>query len=142
MTLQKKVEDISRKIEKLKFQQQKIETDLAHQILEVIKTQSGFNLPFNALVGGLLEVIETCKIDPNKSEEWQYAGEKFLKSRHKSNTRATKATRNSESSSRKNVRDQETVNAKEISKDITKQLPNDITNTGATTVDVEVEKTG
>ncbi len=80
MTLQKKVDDISRKIEELKSQQQKIENDIAHQILEVIKTQSGFTLPFNALVGGLVSVIETCKTDPNKLEAWQYAGEKFLKS--------------------------------------------------------------
>ena len=88
MTLQKKVDDISRKIEELKSQQQKIENDIAHQILEVIKTQSGFTLPFNALVGGLVSVIETCKTDPNKLEAWQYAGEKFLKS-FKPNTTPT-----------------------------------------------------
>ena len=95
MTLQKKVDNITRKIEDLKSQQHKIESDIAHQILEVIKSQSGFTLPFNAIVGGLLEVIETIRNDPNRSEVWQHAGEKFLKSQHRNNRNNSKNTNRS-----------------------------------------------
>ncbi len=90
MTLQKKVDDINRKIEELKSQQQKIENDIALQIVQLIKAQSGFSLPFGALIGGLLEVIETCKADPLKMEEWHQTGEKFLKSKNRNrNSRRT-----------------------------------------------------
>ena len=80
MTLQK-VDDLQKKIDNLKSQQHKIENDIAHQLLHVIKTHSGFTLPFHTLVGGLIEVIQTSKDNPHKREEWQQAGEKFLKSR-------------------------------------------------------------
>jgi hypothetical protein len=82
--LQKKVDTIDKKIEDLNAQKKKIETDIAHQILHVIKSHSGFTLPFYALVGGLIEVIQTSKSDPSKMEEWQTAGEKFQRSRGRS----------------------------------------------------------
>lgn len=81
MMLQKKVDTLDRKIEELSIQKKKIETDIAHQLLHVIKAHSGFTLPFHALVGGLIDIIQTSKVHPQKMEEWQDAGEKFLKSR-------------------------------------------------------------
>ncbi len=81
--LQKKVDALQKKIDHLKAQQQKIEADIAHQLLQVIKTHSGFALPFPALVGGLMEIVQICKVEPQKMEAWQQAGEKFLKSKNK-----------------------------------------------------------
>jgi len=127
MTLQKKVDKITRKIEDLKSQQHKIESGIALQLLEVIKSQSGFTLPFDAVVGGLLEVIEICKKDQVRSEAWQDVGEKFLKTRGKNNTRTP---RNSKNLGQKNVDAQEIVPAK----DIQKQLEKDIAH-AATTID-------
>ena len=84
--LQKKVDTIDKKIEDLKAQKKKIETDIAHQLLHVINSHSGFTLPFQTLVGGLIDVIQTSKSDPKKMEEWQAAGETFLKLRNRSSS--------------------------------------------------------
>ena len=80
MILQKKVDILDKKINDLNAQKKKIETDIAHQLLHVITAHSGLTLPFQVLVGGLINVIETSKKDPHQMEEWQAAGEKFLKS--------------------------------------------------------------
>jgi hypothetical protein len=85
--LQNKVNTLDKKIEDLNAQKKKIETDIAHQLLQVIKSHSGFTLPFHALVGGLIDVIQTIKSGPKKMEEWQGAGEKFLKHRSRSSPR-------------------------------------------------------
>ncbi len=87
--LQKKVDALDKKIEDLNAQKKKIETDIAHQLLQVIKSHSGFTLPFHALVGGLIDVIQTSKSDPKKMEEWQGAGGKFLKLRNRSSSSST-----------------------------------------------------
>ena len=61
MILQKKVDILDKKINDLNAQKKKIETDIAHQLLHVITAHSGFTLPFQVLVGGLINVIETSK---------------------------------------------------------------------------------
>jgi hypothetical protein len=63
MILQKKVDILDKKINDLNAQKKKIETDIAHQLLHVITAHSGFTLPFQVLVGGLINVIETSKND-------------------------------------------------------------------------------
>lgn len=35
-------------------------------------------------MGGIIEAIEKCKNDSSKVEEWQLAGEKFLKAKSRS----------------------------------------------------------
>lgn len=92
MILQKKVDILDKKINELNTQKKKIETDIAHQLLHVIKSHSGFSLPFESLVGGLIKVIETCKADSHQMEEWQAAGEKFLKSRPRPSSRSKQST--------------------------------------------------
>lgn len=96
MPIQKKLNDLNKKIADLKLQQEDLEADLAQQLLDVIKSQSGFTLPFSALVGGLLEILQTGKTDHQKMEAWQLAGEKFLKSQHRKSSKSeTKSTANS-----------------------------------------------
>ena len=97
--LQKKVDDLNKKIELLKSQQQQVETDIAQHLLHVIKTHSGFTLPFHSLIGGLIEVMQTCRDNPHKMEEWQSAGEKFLKL--KSRSRPTPQSKQQSTSSTK-----------------------------------------
>ena len=92
MILQKKVDILDKKINDLNAQKKKIETDIAHQLLNVITAHSGFTLPFQVLVGGLVNVIETSKKDPQQMEEWQTAGEKFLKSRPRSSSRSKRSS--------------------------------------------------
>lgn len=92
MILQKKVDILDKKINDLNAQKKKIETDIAHQFLHVITAHSGFTLPFQVLVGGLINVIETSKNDPHQMEEWQTAGEKFLKSRPRSSSRSKQSS--------------------------------------------------
>lgn len=92
MILQKKVDILEKRINDLSAQKKKIETDIAHQLLHVITAHSGFTLPFHVLVGGLISVIETSKKDPHQMEEWQTAGEKFLKSRPRSSSRSKRSS--------------------------------------------------
>jgi len=92
MILQKKVDILDKKINDLNAQKKKIETDIAHQLLHVITAHSGFTLPFQVLVGGLIDVIQTSKSDPKKMEEWQGAGGKFLKSRPRSSSRSKRSS--------------------------------------------------
>mgnify|MGYP000585449551 CR=1 FL=1 len=86
--LQKKVDTLDKKIEELNAQKQKIESDIAHQLLHVIKAHSGLTLPFHVLAGGLIDIIQTSKSHPHKMEEWQEAGAKFLRSRPRSRTKS------------------------------------------------------
>ena len=90
--LQKKVDTLDKKIEELKAQKKKIEEDIAHQLLQVIKAHSGFSLPFHVLVGGLMDVIQTSKSDPKKMEEWQTVGEKFQKYRSRSSSKPSQSS--------------------------------------------------
>lgn len=84
MMPQKKIDQLNQKIASLDLQRQKIEAEMAQQLLAVLKAHGGFALPFDGLVGGLIEVIQTAKSDVGKLEDWQLAGGKFLKSRGRS----------------------------------------------------------
>jgi hypothetical protein len=92
MILQKKVDILDKKIHDLNAQKKKIETDIAHQLLNVITAHSGLALPFHVLVGGLISIIETSKNNPQQMEEWQVAGEKFLKSRPRASSKSKRST--------------------------------------------------
>ncbi len=84
MSLQKKVAAITQKIDALKAEQLELEKSISSQLFEVIKSLDGFSVPFPTLVGCIIESINECKKDSGKMEEWQIAGEKFLKAKSRS----------------------------------------------------------
>ena len=79
----KRIQDIELKIASLKGEQAKIEQELANELLAVLKKQQALGLDFNALVGGLLYVIDSIKSKGDVVEGWQQIGAKFCKP-HKS----------------------------------------------------------
>lgn len=79
----KRMQDIELKIAGLKGEQAKIEQELANELLVILKKQQAMGLDFNALVGGLLYVIDSIKAKSDVVEGWQQAGAKFCKP-HKS----------------------------------------------------------
>ena len=79
----KRMQDIELKIASLKGEQAKIEQELANELLSVLKKQQALGLDFNALVGGLLYVIDNLRAKSEVVEAWQQAGAKFCKP-HKS----------------------------------------------------------
>lgn len=76
----KRMESIQAKIEELQKEQGKIEQEAAQALLEVIKRTGGLQVDFESLVGGIIEVIETIKVNGAK-EGWQQAGRKFCVSK-------------------------------------------------------------
>ena len=84
MSLQKKVAAITQKIDALKIEQLELEKHITSQLFDIIKSLDGFSVPFPTLVGCIKETIEKCKTDFSKAEEWQLAGEKFLRAKSRS----------------------------------------------------------
>jgi spermidine synthase len=87
MILQKKAEVLEKKIHHLKSQQQHIENKIVQQLHRVLKRHNGFSIPFPALVGGIIHVIERSKTDPHLMEAWNVSGEKFLQQRQKNTSK-------------------------------------------------------
>lgn len=83
-----KINDIQQKIEMLKAEQLKIEQTVSLEILDVLEKQDAFGLDFDALLGGLLYVIEQVKADSKETEGWRLAGQRF---RGPSKPKASKA---------------------------------------------------
>lgn len=76
-----KMELIQEKIRQLKEAQIKIEHELTDNFAQVLSMQEGFQLDFDAMIGGLLEVIDTIRSDPIQMEKWRVVGDKFRKSK-------------------------------------------------------------
>ena len=72
-----KIKGIQQKIEDLKAEQLKIEQVVSLEILNALKKQDAFGLDFDALIGGLLDVIEQVKLNNSNTEGWRQAGQKF-----------------------------------------------------------------
>lgn len=81
-TLQKKAQALEQKIHHLKSQQQKIEHKIVQQLYRVLKSHHGFSIPFPALLGGMIQVIEQSKTDPHIMEAWKVSGEKFQRQKN------------------------------------------------------------
>lgn len=75
-----KMQSLRAKVEQLKIEHDKIEQEIIHQLVQVLKINDAFQIDFNSLVGGLLEIIKAIRIDPDKKEAWRVAGQKFCKS--------------------------------------------------------------
>ncbi len=74
-----KMESIQEKINKLKLKQKLIEQEIVNNFSQVLKSTEAFQIDFNSIVGGLLEIIETIRSDPEKKEAWKLIGEEFCK---------------------------------------------------------------
>lgn len=81
-TLQKKAQALEQKIHHLKAQQQKIEHKIVQQLYRLLKSHHGFSIPFPALLGGMIQVIEQSKTDSHLMEAWKVSGEKFQRQKN------------------------------------------------------------
>lgn len=81
MALQQKIQSLENKILHLKVQQQNIETKMVQQLHQLLKSRHGFTIPFPTLLGGLIDVIEQAKVDPQRMEVWKVSGENFQRQR-------------------------------------------------------------
>ncbi len=84
-----KMESIQEKIKLLKTEKNKIEQELTNNFVQVLKIKEAFQIDFDSLVGGVLEIIDTIRVDPEKMEKWRLVGQKFCKS--KINTKCKRA---------------------------------------------------
>lgn len=76
----KKMENLQTKITQLKVEQEKIEHVLVNEFIKVMKAYNAFQIDFDVIAGGIIEVIDIVKINPTKTEDWRLAGQKFRKS--------------------------------------------------------------
>jgi len=76
-----KIENIQEKINKLKLKQNQIEQEITNCFSQVLKVTEAYQIDFNIMVGGLLEVIENIRADPVKKESWKLIGENFCKTK-------------------------------------------------------------
>ncbi len=86
---QKSSQPIDAKIQKLKDKQHVLETKIVQQLHRALKSHQGFSLPFPALMGGLIDVMEQAKTNSNQAEAWNVAGGKFLHKRTKQQPKIT-----------------------------------------------------
>ena len=91
-SLQKKAELLEKKILSLKVQQQHIEHKITQELYRVLKIHNGFSIPFPALVGGILHVLEQAKTNPQLMEAWSISGEKFQYRRPKQQSKTRTKT--------------------------------------------------
>lgn len=85
-----RMQALQEKINQLKIEQDKVEQLLVSHLVQVLKINNAFQLDFDALVGGLLEVIDVIKSNTERKETWQNSGHKFCQSRFKIKTKHPK----------------------------------------------------
>jgi hypothetical protein len=71
------------KIQQLKEKQHALETKMVQQLHRALKIHHGFTIPFPALLGGLMDVMEQANANSHQAEVWKVSGEKFLRQRTK-----------------------------------------------------------
>lgn len=76
-----KIEAIQRNPKQLKAGESKIEQKRINIFFQVLKAKEAFQIDFYALVGGILEAIDTVRSEPAKMEAWRVIGKKLRKSR-------------------------------------------------------------
>lgn len=72
----KKMDDINSKIEMLKKEQTEIETTIAKELVRILKTHHGFEMNFEIIAGGLIDILTTS--DQEKLNSWKDEGARFL----------------------------------------------------------------
>lgn len=92
---QKKIQEITLKIEQLKIEQHQAQQQIAADLVTVIDKHQGFNLNLNVLVGLLIDGINKAQADDKQAKAWEDMGLKFRKTRTtpgtKSPTQSAKA---------------------------------------------------
>ncbi|MBW8308336.1 MAG: hypothetical protein K0M45_01630 [Candidatus Paracaedibacteraceae bacterium] len=66
--------------EQLDAKIRELETQLGDGIVTLIKQHQGFKIPYPLLCGAILEALTTLESSPDKHQQWQEQGEKFLRS--------------------------------------------------------------
>ncbi len=84
-----KMEILQEKIKQLKDKQNEIEEDIKNGFVQVLRIKEAFQIDFDSMVGGILEVISTIRSDSEKKEEWRLIGQKFCKARIKRKHKST-----------------------------------------------------
>lgn len=81
-----KLEKIKTDLERLNIEKQMLEQALKEKFLEDIQRCGALSMPYEVLLGGILEIIETQQNNPDKSMEWNSTGRKFIFSANLKNT--------------------------------------------------------
>jgi hypothetical protein len=79
----KKLANLQAEIAYLKTKAEKIEADLVQEIVAAFRDTDAFSLDFDALVGGILGVINDVKNNTSYVEEWCQVGRKFRRKRRR-----------------------------------------------------------
>lgn len=74
------METLQKRIIQLKSEQEKIEQILINDFIQVMKVHNAFQIDFDVMTGGIIDVIDTIKVNPGKTEGWRLVGQKFRKS--------------------------------------------------------------
>ena len=86
-----KMGSLELKIEALCAEQQKIEQSVTNEIMALLKSQKGFSVDFDTLIGGILHVLSSIHSKSGDVGGWQQAGQKF-RQRHKTRKRSSHKT--------------------------------------------------
>jgi N-acyl-L-homoserine lactone synthetase len=73
-----KLEKIKNELQNLNLEKQKIELELREKLIEDLIKCNALSVPYETLLGGILEIIATHKNVPEKALEWKTAGQKFI----------------------------------------------------------------
>jgi hypothetical protein len=75
-------QEIQEKIQHLQQEQTALDQKMIHDLFFFLKSHQAFSYPFDALLGGFIEVLETLSLDTDKTENWRQKGE-HLRSKKK-----------------------------------------------------------
>jgi N-acyl-L-homoserine lactone synthetase len=73
-----KLEKVNNDLVNLNLEKQKIEHELREKLAEDLAKCNALSVPYETLLGGILEVIATHKTAPEKALEWKASGQKFI----------------------------------------------------------------
>lgn len=85
-----KIDELNQKIIKLKEEKEKIQQEIFQDFEQILTETNAFQIDFHTLVGGLLHIIESSKLNTTMAKEWQITGQKFCRSRLKKDTSSSK----------------------------------------------------
>ncbi|MEI8295569.1 MAG: hypothetical protein WCG04_03480 [Alphaproteobacteria bacterium] len=79
----KKLATLQSEIDALKIKAEAIETIMVQEIIAIFRDNDAFSLDFDALIGGILGVINNVKDNTSEVEKWCQIGRKFRRKRRR-----------------------------------------------------------